>query len=95
MDYFTFISNSNWTFAKTMPQWPHYYIVRSSQNEKDFVAFVEYIRANGKPEAFLDKTYIYLELDGWKYWTMGDPIEKTTIINRCRPELSYGEKGKR
>jgi hypothetical protein len=78
-----FINSQQWTFAKTMPQWPHYYIVRNAHNEKDFVGFVEYIRANGKPEPFLDKTYIYLEIDGWKYWTMGDTIEETTIINRA------------
>ena len=79
-----FINTSTWTFAKTMPQWPHYYIVRNTQNEKDFVALVEYIRGNGKPGPFLDKTYIYLELDGWKYWTMGNPIIETTVINRCK-----------
>jgi hypothetical protein len=84
----SFITNSNWTFAKTMPQWPHYYIVRDAQNKKEFVEFVEYIRANGKPEPFLDKKYIYFEIDGWKYWTMGNPIEETTIINRCKPEGS-------
>ena len=67
-----------------MPEWPHYYVVRDVQNEKDFVEFFEYIRSNGKPEPFFDKTYIYLEIDGWKYWTMGNPIEETTIINRYK-----------
>ena len=78
-----FIEMNDWGFAKTMPQWPHYYVVRSTQNEKDFVEFVEHIRTNGNPEKFLDKTYIYLEIGVWKYWTMGEPIEQTTIINRC------------
>ena len=25
----------------------------------------------------------YLIIDGWKYWTMGAPIEETIIINRA------------
>ena len=78
------INSSNWIFAKTMPEWPHKYIVRNVQNEKDFFEFVKYIKASGKPEVFNNKTYIYLEIDGWKYWTMGNPIKETTIINRCK-----------
>jgi len=27
--------------------------------------------------------------DGLVYWTMGDPIEKTIIINRCPKESTY------
>jgi hypothetical protein len=23
-------------------------------------------------------------LDGWTYWTMGAPVEETTLINRAR-----------
>ena len=31
----------------------------------------------------------YFDEDGMVYWTMGDPIETTTIINRCTKEQSY------
>jgi hypothetical protein len=23
-----------------------------------------------------------LQVGGWEYWTMGDPVEETTIVNR-------------
>jgi len=67
-----------------MPQWPHYYIVRNNENEDDFVELVKIIRSEGTPEPFLEKTYLYLQIGEYKYWTMGNPIEGTTIINRCR-----------
>ena len=42
-----FIDNSKWTFAKTMTQWPHEYIVRERVDEVLFVLLVCHIRANG------------------------------------------------
>jgi len=38
------INQSTWTFSKTMPKWPHYYIVRNKENENDFVELVKLIR---------------------------------------------------
>jgi hypothetical protein len=32
---------------------------------------------------------VYYDESGMVYWTMGDPIETTTIINRCTKEQSY------
>ena len=29
------------------------------------------------------------EEDGLLYWTMGEPVEETVIINRCKEEESY------
>ena len=31
----------------------------------------------------------YFADDGMLYWTMGAPVEKTIIINRCKEEDSY------
>ncbi len=89
-----FINRSAWTFAKTMPQWPHYYIVRENCNDEDFVELVKYIRENGHPENYYKRVLIYCQIGDWVYWTMGDPIEETTIINRCKPEDTYEYKVK-
>ena len=43
----TFINASKWTYAKTMPEWPHYYIIRHPDNEAMFVKTVEHIRSRG------------------------------------------------
>ena len=88
-DLRNFAREAKWTFAKTMPLWPHEYIVRERVDEKLFEQLVRHIRANGFEGAFYHETFTYFEEDGLLYWTMGNPINETTIINRCRKESSY------
>lgn len=70
----------------------HAYTVRDwrPESDSDFVRFVELIRTYGHPENFYSKTYIYLHLDGLKYWTMGSPMNETIIINRAPSSKFYG-----
>ena len=84
-----FIAASKWTFAKTMPDWPHEYIVRGRVDTNSFEALIRYIRARGFEGRFYERNITYLEHDGMLYWTMGEPVEETTIINRCKKENSY------
>ena len=84
-----FIASAKWTFAKTMPEWPHEYIVRERVDENLFLQLVRHIRTNGHEEAFYTETYIYFEEAGMLYWTMDALISETSIINRCRKESSY------
>jgi hypothetical protein len=84
-----FIDNEKWTYAKTMPKWPHEYIVRERVDRNLFEQLARHIRTNGFQGAFYEERYVYYEVDGMLYWTMGAPIRKTTIINRCRKESSY------
>ena len=84
-----FVRDIKWTFAKTMPQWPHEYIVRERVDDKLFEQMVRHIRANGSEGAYYQETFIYFEENGMLYWTMGEPIDETNIINRCRKENSY------
>lgn len=84
-----FIDTTVWTFAKTMPDWPHHYIVRSRVDESLFIKLVEHIRRFGYQGWFYKKQLTYFDEDGFMYWTMGEPLEKTIIINRARKEDSY------
>ena len=85
-----FIKSCKWTFAKTMPEWPHEYIVRDKVDNKElFESLVRHIRQYGFEGRFYQRTLIYFAEDGLLYWTMGEPIEETTIINRCKEEGSY------
>lgn len=78
-----FIAASAWTFAKTMPEIPHEYVVRGRTAEPDeFTWMVAQIRAHGFDASFGARTFTYLVVDDHKYWTMGAPIEETTVINR-------------
>lgn len=82
-----YLELDTWHFAKTMRQFPHWYLVRDRMEEfkkGDWEAVVQFIRDNGVPEKFKGKTKPYLHLNGYKYWTMGAPLNETTIINRER-----------
>ena len=63
---------------------PHAYTHRKWNDEGEFEAFVTTIRANGYKQAFKGHRCTYLDVDGYQYWTMGWPVEKTVIINRAK-----------
>lgn len=81
-----YVSKVSWIFAKTCKNIPHEYTLRKAKPELDvdFVRFVELIREKGYDETFYGKTYRYLDIDGYQYWTMGAPIEETILINRAK-----------
>lgn len=78
-----------WQAAKSGP--PHEYTIRAWRPEadEDFVRAAAWIREFGYPQAFYGNTYIYFDLDGLKYWTMGDPLAETTVLNRDPVENRY------
>jgi hypothetical protein len=84
-----FIGSTQWTFAKTMPEWPHEYIVRGRVDGDLFVRLVRHIREHGYEGKFYRKNITYYDAGGMVYWTMGAPLEETVIVNRCKKEDSY------
>ena len=90
-----FIAVCTWTFAKSYADtWPHEYIVRKNVDEELFVQLVQHIRAHGYEDLFYEKPITYFDHDGMVYLTMGSPIEKTIIINRCQKGQTYRERYK-
>ena len=87
-----FIRESGWQLATTMLDIPHQYTVRdlaspdarktTARTHASFEWFVSWIRANGtrKPWGRYENTYMVV--GEWEYWTMGFPVEETTIVNR-------------
>jgi len=63
--------------------------VRERVDEDLFVKMVKHIRRFGYEGRFYKKKITYFEEDGYVFWTMGEPIEETTIINRCIKENTY------
>jgi hypothetical protein len=90
-----FVEAEDWTFAKTMPEWPHEYLVRDRVDETVFERLVLFIRANGSEGRFYERVLIYYEEAGLVYWTMGAPVAETIIINRCRSEDTYERRAAR
>ena len=91
MEYDDFIKRQRWTFAKTMPKIPHWYIVKDWLSESDQVLFLEfarYINENGVYARFWKYNFPYLHHDGFYYWTMDATIEETTVINRASEETN-------
>lgn len=86
-----YIAKVRWQFARTMPQWPHEYTVRTWRPElaTEFFDFVVLIRREGTvkpwpPEAATPRYHhTYLPVDEWEYWTMDGPVEEKTLINRA------------
>lgn len=78
------IEKGKWIWAKTYPGIPHEYIVRGKcgLSDEDFLYLVVAQRTYGVHEQWHKYNFPYLYLDGYKYWTMGDAIEETIILNR-------------
>lgn len=83
------ISLCRWTFAKTMPFAPHEYIVkdRCPLTTEDFEYFINMQREHGVKERWGKYNNPYLYIDDYKYWTMGAPLEETTVINRAKASV--------
>lgn len=80
----SFIASSNWVFAKTMAENPHEYTLRKAAPDGSaFERFVLHIRSNGYDMKFKGRTYQCLDVGPHRYWTMGAPLEFTTLVNRA------------
>jgi hypothetical protein len=77
--------NLNFVFAKTMAEIPHYYVKRSVENEKDYVALFNTILKVGVVQKWRGHRYRYwYRGDGYKYWTMTTDLRQSIVINRAR-----------
>lgn len=80
----SFIASAEWVFAKTMPQSPHWYTLRRTNDEQAFEHAVLDIRAYGYTRRYQGYDYTSYDIDGYYYWTMGAPLGETILINRAR-----------
>jgi hypothetical protein len=78
-----------WQAAKSSP--PHEYTIRDWRPEadNDFDWAAGGIRECGYSQKFFQHEYTYFNLDGMKYWTMGNPLSETTVVNRDPIESQY------
>lgn len=84
--YAAWIRDQRWQFAKTYAtSSPHEYLVKnwlSGEDETIFEALVMFIRRAGYDEQYNGNWYTCMDIDGHKYWTMGEPLDQTDLINR-------------
>jgi len=80
-----FVSQQEWTYAKTMPKTPHEYVLRwKATSEATWLSFVMTIRRFGYDENYRTMLIRYYDLGDQKYWTMGEFLETTWVLNRAR-----------
>lgn len=82
------IARQTWTFAKTVPEQPHWYVVRAKLPPEEVDGWQEMydaIKTDGLKYRFTGRTYRYLTIDGWDYFT-GPP----GLMNR-RHHLAQGD----
>jgi hypothetical protein len=88
------LESAKYRFAKTMPQYPHWYTLRSTWKfYSDFRDAVLAIRHYGKREYWFGREFIYYYAGEYKYWTMGDDLQHTILINRA--EVNNDNRDKR
>jgi hypothetical protein len=91
-----FVTREKWTFAKTYAAtWPHEYIVRDRVDQALFEWLVLHIREHGYEGKFYKMRITYCDEAGMTYWTMGEPLAETKIVNRCPKENTYEERLKK
>ena len=85
--YQVWLNSQEWIFAKTYAKTcPHEYIVKYKTEDKEmFIEFITFIRNEGYAEKWKDGVIRkYYNIGGFKYWTMGDPINDTIVLNRVK-----------
>ena len=84
-----FITQRRWREAVSYRETaPHEYVVRTWETDanghRNFDHFISLIRHFGYADFYYQVRHIYWAIDEFKYWTMGWPVEETTVINRAR-----------
>lgn len=81
-----FIASQTWTFAKTVPETPHEYLmVFTCTDPEGYRWFAALITAEGHDEwwsveGVQPRRYRYLTVDGYDYWHVGHPGNRS--LNR-------------
>tara|TARA_B100000959_G_C14613071_1_gene472893 strand:- start:319 stop:603 length:285 start_codon:yes stop_codon:yes gene_type:complete len=84
-EFSEFMDAHDFRFAKTMPEEPHWYTLREGwEDQEAFDACVRFIREEGVTEYYRRRPYIKIRCGEYKYWTMGEPVSETILINRAK-----------
>jgi hypothetical protein len=91
-DFLRFAGQAEWRFAKSIPNWPHFYIVEENlPDQASFRRAKAFVRTSGYGGKFFDMDVFYFDADGWTYWAspLANPPESQYMLNKCKTEYSY------
>jgi hypothetical protein len=82
-----FVQANRWTFAKTMPDRPHeYLLIHKSSDWREHLIFRRWLEVHGEVERWLDgRDYPGRVVDGQRYWSLCNANDEV-ILNRRRAE---------
>mgnify|MGYP006111564673 FL=1 len=90
--FLEYVTTVRWRFAKSVPNWPHFYIVEEElEDQLGYAATRAFIRDHGYDGNFFDMNVRYCDADGWTYWAspLAEPFESRYMLNRCRTEYTW------
>lgn len=76
------VDGFNWTFAKSMPNNPHYYIVKQEVDPRDYERLYWFIYDHPTIVKWWRKDYKAARIGKHLYWIMTDDVNESRIINR-------------
>ena len=87
------LDKAEWKFAKTFShKAPHWYALREKwNNDEEFDFLVQWLRDNSVTRYFWRKPFQVFIYKGWRYWTMGAPINETILINKAFDMEQYND----
>jgi hypothetical protein len=91
-DFLSFVAKVQWRFAKSVPNWPHFYIVEKDLSDTGaFRAARTFVKEFGYLGKFFNRDVCYFDAEGWTYWAspLVEPIESRYMLNRCKTEYTY------
>jgi hypothetical protein len=82
-DPLPFIESNEWTYAKTRPESPHFYVLlRNSSDWRTHLKFLTWIRKYGEARRWRDgRIYRTVWVGEFHYWALGP---NDSILNRAR-----------
>ncbi len=84
-----FVDSAGWTSSKSLPEWPHEYLLRRQADDAEFVQLARHIRKHGYVGHYYFMRTTYYEDRGLVYCAMGATPETMGMIFRCRKEDSF------
>lgn len=87
-----FIETAPWRFAKSVPNWPHFYIVEQElADQESYRKARSFIQESGRDGNFFDFKVRYYDLNDWTYWAspLKESITQKYMLNRCKSEHTY------
>jgi len=71
----------DWEFAKSMPQWPHWYVWREDGSAREFDFVAHLIGTFGYADNWGRHTRYYLVIGKFKYWVIEDCLNRAATLS--------------